>query len=147
MDRSNYGASYRTGSLPSEAPLAVAYVPMQRAAEPSYESIDALSKGTLFPGLDLPFMNVLNKTLAETPLTELMAIDFVVDELELYLDTHSDDTEAFQMYQTFLALKQEAHQRYVKKCGPIRQCDMLGMKDYAWLNNPWPWEFQPKMEV
>ena len=147
MNRNNNGASYRTGSLPPEAPLAVAYVPMQNAAEPSYESLDALSKGTLFPGLDLPFMNVLNKTVANTPLTELMAIDFVVDELELYLDTHGDDMEAFEMYQTFLALKQEAHQRYVKMCGPITQCDMLGMKDYAWLNNPWPWEFQPRMEV
>ena len=106
MDRSINGASYRTGTLPHEAPLAVAYVPMQRAAEPSYESIDALSQGTLFPGLDLPFLNVLNKTLAETPLTELMAIDFVVDELELYLDTHSDDTEAFQMYQTWSLYRQ-----------------------------------------
>ena len=146
MDRNN-NALYRTGTLPSEAPLAAAYVPMQRAAEPAYESLDALSKGTLFPGLDLPFMNVLNKTLPSTILTELMAIDFVVDELELYLDTHSDDREAFEMYQTFLALKKEARQRYVKMCGPITQCDMQGMTEYAWLNNPWPWEFQPKMEV
>ena len=45
-------------------------------------------------------MNVLNKTIAQTPLTELMAIDFVVDELELYLDTHSDYIEACEMYQT-----------------------------------------------
>lgn len=147
MDRNNNGASYRTGTLPSEAPLAAAYVPMQRSVNPAYESLDALSKGTLFPGLDLPFMNVINKTLAATPLTELMAIDFVADELELYLDTHADDKEAFDMYQTFLALKKEARQRYVKVCGPITQCDMLGMKDYAWLDNPWPWEFQPKMEV
>ena len=78
---------------------------------------------------------------------QIRALCFVKVELELYLDTHGDDMEAFEMYQTFLALKQEAHQRYVKMCGPITQCDMLGMKDYAWLNNPWPWEFQPRMEV
>ena len=147
MDRNNNGASYRTGYLPSEAPLAAAYVPIQRSVNPAYESNDALSKGTLFPGLDLPFMNIVNKTLAVTPLTEMMAIDFVVDELELYLDTHPDDTEAFEMYQTFLALKQEARQRYVRLCGPVKQSDMLGMNHYAWLDNPWPWEFQPKMEV
>ena len=147
MDRSNDNASYRCGYLPAEAPLAAAYVPVQRSVNPAYESNDALSKGTLFPGLDLPFMNIVNKTLAVTPLTEMMAIDFVVDELELYLDTHADDTEAFEMYQTFLALKHEAHQRYVRHYGPVKQCDMLGMNRYAWLDNPWPWEFQPQLEV
>ena len=147
MDRNNNGASYRFGLLPDEAPLAMAYVPIQKSAEPAYESIDALSKGTLFPGLDLPFMNVVNKTLATTAITEMMAIDFVTDELELYLDTHPDDKQAFDMYQTFLALRKEARKRYAKHYGPITQCDMLGMSEYAWLNNPWPWEYQSKMEV
>ena len=147
MNRNKADNSYRYGSLPGEAPLAAAYVPIQRSVMPAYESNEALSRGTLFPGLDLPFMNIINKNLAVTPLTELMAIDFVVDELELYLDTHADDREAFQMYQNFLALKEEAHQRYARMCGPIRQTDMLGMDSYRWLENPWPWEYQPHMEV
>jgi len=146
LDR-NKNDDFRTGTLPAYAPLAAAYVPMQRSAVPSYEANEALSKGTLFPGLDLPFMNVVNKNLASTPLTEMMAIDFVVDELELYLDTHSDDIEAFNMYQTFLALKHEARERYVQLCGVISQEDMLGMKNYSWLKSPWPWEYQPQMEV
>lgn len=139
---------YRYGTLPGlTAPLAAAYVPMQQSATPAYEANEALSRGTLFPGLDLPFMNIVNKDLKSTPLTEMMAIDFVADELELYLDTHCSDTEAFAMYQTFLALKKEARERYTRLCGPIDQMDMLGMNDYAWLNNPWPWDYQPQMEV
>jgi len=140
-------AAYKTGTLPADAPLAMSYVPMQRSAKPAYESIEALSRGTLFPGLDLPFMNIVNRTLPSTPLTELSAIDFVCDELGLYLDTHADDMEAFDMYQTFLALKKEAHMRYVEKCGPIKKSDMHGMSDYRWLENPWPWEFRADMEV
>lgn len=147
MDRNRSDNGYRFGSLPASAPLAAAFVPMQRSVVPSYEPNEALSRGTLFPGLDLPFMNIVNRSLEQTPLTELMAIDFVADELELYLDTHSDDAEAFTMYQSFLALQREAHERYVKLCGPVQQTDMLGMSEYAWLNNPWPWEFQPQMEV
>ena len=50
------------------------------------------------------------------------------------------------MFQTFLALKQEAHERYVKLCGPVTQMDMLGMDSYAWSSNPWPWDFQRKTE-
>ena len=52
----------------------------------------------MFPGLDLPLMNMVNSELKMCPLTEMMAIDFVADELELYLDTHKDDSEAFAMY-------------------------------------------------
>ena len=146
MDR-NKNDGYRFGALPgTDGLLATAYVPMQRSATPSYETNEALSRGTLFPGLDLPFMNIVNKNLTVTPLTEMMAIDFVAKELELYLDTHCDDAEAFAMYQTFLALKVEARERYVKMCGPVTHQDMLGMSSYTWLNNPWPWDYQPQME-
>lgn len=131
---------YRTGRLPANAALAAAYVPMQDCAQPQYEPNRALSRGTLFPGLDLPFMNLLNPDLEQTPKSEMMAIDFVADELELYLDTHRDDSEAFEMYQTILALQEEARERYVRLCGPVLQSDQQGMKRYAWLDSPWPWE-------
>ena len=137
---------YRLGSLPNPAPLAAAYVPMQDGTEPSYATNEALSRGTLFPGLDLPFMNIVNPDLEETPMTEMMAIDFVVDELELYLDTHAGDREAFAMYQTMLAMQKEARERYVRMCGPIQQKDQLGMDRYVWLNGPWPWEFSKNRE-
>lgn len=132
----------RFGSLPSYAPLAAAYVPMQEDAAETYEASEALFRGTLFPGLDLPFMNVVNEQAPDTPMNEMMAIDFVADELELYLDTHSDDREAFAMYQTFLALRQEARERYARSCGPVTQQDMLGGDRYSWLCNPWPWEYR-----
>ena len=139
---------YRLGTLPGAmAPLAMAYTPMQKSADPAYESNEALSRGTLFPGLDLPFMGIVNKNLEVTPLTELMAIDFVAHELGLYLDTHKDDKQAFEMYQTCLALAKEAHDRYIKKFGPVLKRDMLGMESYTWLDNPWPWDYQPKTEV
>ena len=42
-------------------------------------------------------MNLVNKPAdLSTPLCELMALDFVIRELNLYLDTHPDDREAFE---------------------------------------------------
>ena len=99
---------WRLGSLPDSAPLAAAYIPMQENVQPQYDAGKALARGTLFPGLDLPFMTLVNPELERTPMTELMAIDFVVDELELYLDTHWEDREAFELYQTMLAMQKEA---------------------------------------
>lgn len=145
MKFSNADKNYKQGSLPGNtAPLVMAYVPMQSSATPSYEASEALSRGTLFPGLDLPFMNMVNQNNDNTPLAEVMAIDFVAHELALYLDTHADDGEAFNMYQTFLALSKEAHTRYVQQYGPLCHSDMLGKNSYCWLNEPWPWEYQSR---
>lgn len=137
---------YRTGSLPERFPLATALTPMQNSAEPSYESSEALSRGTLFPGLDLPFMQVVNPDLPATPMTEMMAIDFVVHELGLYLDTHAKDEEAFSMLQSFLAMQKEARRRIVELCGPMKKSDLLGADRYTWLCDPWPWEFSGRKE-
>ena len=131
---------YLFGSLPPRASLASAYVPMQESAEPHYPPQTAAARGTLFPGLDLPFRGMVNKALPATPLGELTAIEFVADELSLYLDTHPDDGEAFAMYQSVLTLAKEARRRYTESCGPLMKGDMLGMKAYAWLDAPWPWE-------
>ena len=49
------------GKLPSSAPLANPYVPFQLDSPPKYEPRKALVRGTLFPGLDLPFMGMVNK--------------------------------------------------------------------------------------
>ena len=139
--------SFRSGSLPGAyAPLAMAYVPMQASAAPNYDAPEALARGTLFPGLDLPFMNIVNEKAPDVPTAELMAIDFVTDELELYLDTHEEDEEAFALYQSFLALRAEARERYTARFGPITQCDQLGSESYTWLKDPWPWEFQNRRE-
>ena len=144
-NESNYDIFF--GTLPERAPLASAYVPMQERAEPQYPPQTAIARGTLFPGLDLPFRGMVNRPLPATPLGELMAIDFVADELSLYLDTHKDDKEAFEVYQSVLALSREAHKRYAADCGPITKSDMLGMKKYAWLNDPWPWEKRAEKEA
>ena len=141
MDKESVN-DYLFGALPSRAPLASAYVPMQESVEPNYPPQTAIARGTLFPGLDLPFRGMVNRPLPATPLGELMAIDFVADELSLYLDTHREDKEAFDLYQAVLALSQEAHARYAENCAPIVKNDMLGMKSYAWLNEPWPWDLK-----
>ena len=86
------------GYLPSMAPLANPYVPFQLANPPKYEPRKGLVRGTLFPGLDLPFMGMVNKNEKKaTPMTDLQTMAFVIQELALYLDTHRDAQEALEM--------------------------------------------------
>lgn len=140
-------SSYKNGSLPESAPLAMAYVPMQSSAKPAYNSAEALRRGTLFPGLDLPFMNMINTgDLSGTPLGEVMALDFAAHELALYLDTHCGDEEAFGLYKNVLSLAKTAKEKYVKLYGPLTDADLINAHSYTWLKNPWPWDYCEKSE-
>ncbi len=138
--------NYKKGRLPGCAPLAAAYVPIQEEDPPTYGANEALMRGTLFPGLDLPFMNSVNKTMpyAGTPLGEIMALSFVIKELNLYLDTHPEDREAFEMLQKMIELNREARARYVKKFGPLSISDLEDCDSYTWLREPWPWEYSER---
>ena len=90
------------GRLPASAPLANPYVPFQRENPPKYEARKALIRGTLFQGLDLPFMGMVNnKEKPVTPLSELQVLDFAIQELSLYLDTHRNDKEALELYRAY----------------------------------------------
>lgn len=114
---------------------------MQESAKPAYESDEALVKGTLFPGLDLPFMDyVARGTLENTPLHELMALDFVTQELALYLDTHKEDEEAFETWKCFTELAAEGRRRYVERFGPVTRDETAQFTSWVWVNEPWPWD-------
>ena len=131
------------GSLPGPcAPLAFPYVPMQEENPVRFSRMEALQTGTLFPGLDLPFKAALQaKTnLPNTALVELMALDFAIDELGLYLVTHSDDQDALQLYWSYIKLAREGREKYQKLYGPLLQTDLTPEEGFAWLKDPWPWE-------
>lgn len=89
---------------------------MQGTDPVRYSRMEALQTGTLFPGLDLPFKAAIqSKTkLANTALVELMALDFAIDELGLYLVTHSQDQEALQLYWSYINLAKEGREKIPK---------------------------------
>ena len=130
------------GPMPSCAGLAVPYVPFQQNNPQKYSQSEALSNGTLFPGLNLPFhLAVEGSSLPNTPLAELQALEFVVLELGLYLDTHKDDTEAFHLFKQFTAMEKAARAAYESKYGPVTKQAAAAGDSYQWLSDPWPWNF------
>ena len=130
------------GRLPEMAPLANPYVPFQLESPPKYEARKALIRGTLYPGLDLPFMGMVNeKELPVTAKTELQAMGFAVQELALYLDTHPDDKEALELYRAYQDMLHRGMMAYSEKCGPLTHACPVKDEGYSWMNDPWPWEY------
>lgn len=135
------------GRLPAMAPLANAYVPFQMDNPPKYEAAKGLIRGTLFPGLDLPFMGMVNtKEKNVTPKTQLQVLAFAIQELALYLDTHRDDTEALELYQSYQKVYHDCVERYTKECGPLNHKSPT-TGSYNWLDDPWPWEYCANKEA
>lgn len=132
----------RTGYLPRQAYLANPYVPYQPNNPPTYAAKKAVIRGTLFPGLDLPFLGMVNeKPLSETPLHELQTLCFALTELGQYLDTHGDDEEAFQLFRSYGELYEKGKKEYEKMYGPLSLTSAAEGERYAWMQDPWPWEY------
>lgn len=131
------------GTLPSCAGLAVPYVPFQQNNPKRYSKTEALSNGTLFPSLNLPFHKMVEgSSLPDTALSQLQALEFVLLELGTYLDTHSDDTEAFTLFQQMSEMERNARANYEKQFGPLTRRAAAADSRYTWLNDPWPWNYQ-----
>ena len=136
------------GRLPSSAPLANPYVPFQSENPPKYEAKYGLIRGTMYPGLDLPFQGRVNsKTLSMTPMHELQALSFAMQDLALYLDTHGDDAEALETYRAYQTMYQACREQYQQKYGPLDHKEVDCCKDYRWLDGFWPWEYGHNKEV
>ena len=81
MDRKKQPDTCAEGRLPAMAPLANPYVPFQLENPAKYEPRKALVRGTLFPGLDLPFKGMVNKNeKRQTPMTDLQTLAFMIQE-------------------------------------------------------------------
>lgn len=131
------------GTMPPCAGLAVPYVPFQQNAPKKYDQGEALSNGTLFPGLNLPFhLKTEGSSVPSTPLSELQALEFVVLELGMYLDTHPDDTEAFTLFKQYAAMEKAAKAAYESKFGPLTKSSAASGERYSWLQEPWPWNYE-----
>ncbi|MNZ82616.1 CotJB protein [compost metagenome] len=74
-------------------------------------------------------------------LHELQAVDFVLVELNLYLDTHPMDEAAIQQYNQYAQLRMEIAKRYESMYGPLKNFGQsFSGKPFSWVEPPWPWQ-------
>lgn len=131
------------GTLPACAPLANPYVPFQNQNPERYTAGRALAKGTLFPGLDLPYRGTGVEPRTDTQaqrLQDLQAVNFALTELGLYLDTHCDDVEAVQLFNQYVEQYEMLRQQADDDGMALTQLEAAAGGTYTWLKDPWPWD-------
>ena len=77
----------------------------------------------------------------KTLLNEIGKIDFVLVELNLYLDTHPFDQQALTNIRHFQKMKKQLVQEYTGNYGPLtRDCMNDNAHEWQWALQVWPWE-------
>ncbi len=105
----------------------------------------ALDRGNLFNNLYDPYKNYKYNNLTATNkreelLLNVLRYDFVLTELNLYLDIYPKDRNMINLYNQYLEEKKRACFEYTKNFGPLTLDDPSNNNSWSWLQSPWPWE-------
>lgn len=74
-------------------------------------------------------------------LEQLQAVDFVLVELTLYLDTHNGDEEAIKQFNRFASERKKLKKVYESNFGPLMQFgNSYSGTPWDWDDSPWPWQ-------
>ncbi|MCK4257627.1 MAG: spore coat protein CotJB [Halanaerobiales bacterium] len=75
---------------------------------------------------------------AKSLLKELMAIEFALLDLNLYLNTHPMDQKALDQFNYYVEKARELVKKVEEVYGPIT-ADRGANDEWEWLTQPWPW--------
>ena len=74
-------------------------------------------------------------------LTQLQEVDFVLVELNLYLDTHPDDLSVIDQYNWYAKERDKLRRQYEEQFGPLTHFGhSFNQYPGGWNEGPWPWE-------
>lgn len=76
----------------------------------------------------------------EKLLKEIMAADFMLIDLNLYLDTHPNDQRAIMLYNQWVQQSMLLKQNYQRMYGPLTQNMFQSKCPWQWIQSPWPWQ-------
>jgi spore coat protein JB len=72
---------------------------------------------------------------------QLQAVDFVLVELTLYLDTHPDDLEAINQFNHYAKERKRIKKMFESQFGPLLQFgNSYSGFPWNWKDAPWPWQ-------
>lgn len=76
----------------------------------------------------------------EKLLKEVMASDFTIIDLHLYLNTHPNDQKALALYNSNVQRSRMLRARYESLYGPLSAHMSTSSYPWQWIQGPWPWE-------
>ena len=72
-------------------------------------------------------------------LKEIMELDFAVNDLALYLDTHPCCQKALRLHKEYTEKLENLKKEYTSHYGTLSIYDDINSWN-TWVEHPWPWE-------
>ncbi|MBQ8681712.1 MAG: spore coat protein CotJB [Bacilli bacterium] len=110
------------------------------------EPNEGFMRGNLFANQYDPYKNYKPASLEpkdekEALLYQVMQYKFALNDLDLYLDTHPNNTEMINLYNKYLNTEKQMCDKYESMYGPLTlDSNYLNKNTWVWNNRPWPWE-------
>lgn len=73
-------------------------------------------------------------------LKKIQTYDFMLFELNLYLDTHPNCQNALEMHRRYTEMLNAATDEYQRRFGPLTARAAGSGETWRWVDSPWPWE-------
>ncbi|MGI6362098.1 MAG: spore coat protein CotJB [Bacillota bacterium] len=80
------------------------------------------------------------KTTQRQLLEKICKLDFIITEIALYLDNHSDDLGALARLEEVADERAVLYEEYVNTYGPIRTSDAKVDQGWLWAEQNFPWD-------
>lgn len=108
-----------------------------------YLNSDGFIYGNIFKDEYIPYKNYdvynLKSNSPEGSLKlKIMEETFIINDLNLYLDLHKDDTDMYNIFKEHKSKLDQLINEYETKYSSI--CLNANKNNYDWTNSPWPWE-------
>ena len=75
-------------------------------------------------------------------LRKVQEADFVLYDLNLFLDTHPANQAALDFFNQYQKIYTEAAADYEAQFGPLVADDTDTAQGWTWVQGPWPWEME-----
>lgn len=73
-------------------------------------------------------------------LKEVMAADFTLIDLNLYLNTHPYDARVIALFNSCAVKAKQLREMFEAKYGPLCITSPIAKCPWSWIESPWPWE-------
>lgn len=94
---------------------------------------------SVLPSMELPEIKECPRDCKrEEMIMKIRELDFAVEDIALYLNTHPDDRRALCLHNTYAKQLRDVKDKYQRVYGPLT-IDFPCNK-WRWLETPWPWE-------
>ena len=113
-----------------------------------FDPYNSLIRGNSFKKLYSPYFKeepfqLKPKNNQDKELYNLMAIDFMTTDLNLYLDVNPDDKQMINLFNKYKNECNRLTSEYEKKYGPINlSSNELNTYPWSWNKSNWPWEVE-----